>query len=165
MKRSAFIVLTVAIFAMLNYSIFEKEQLKAHGETVLLELAPVDPRSLMQGDYMRLRYAIERNITRETALQQKPRGYLVIAPDENHVAQFARFYNGEQLQPGEKLLHYQGNHGEIRITPDSFFFQEGHAKYYQEAKYGEFKFDNNGGHILTGLASKDRVSLPGNIDQ
>ena len=165
MKRNAFIVLTLAIFAMLNYSIYEKEQVKAHGETVLLELAPVDPRSLMQGDYMRLRYAIERSISRETALQQKPRGYLVIAADENHVAQFVRFYNGEQLQPGEKLLHYQGNYGEIRITPDSFFFQEGHAKYYQGAKYGEFKFDNNGVHILTGLASQDRVSLPGKVDQ
>src|SRR5262245_64792976 len=104
MKKPVFIALTAAIFALLNYSIYEKEQIKAHGETILLELAPVDPRSLMQGDYMRLRYAIERNIPHELAVQQKPRGYLVIAPDENHVAQFRRFHNGEPLQPGEKLL-------------------------------------------------------------
>ena len=29
---------------------------------MLLELAPVDPRSLIQGDYMRLDYAIARDL-------------------------------------------------------------------------------------------------------
>ncbi|XOT97907.1 GDYXXLXY domain-containing protein, partial [Alcaligenes pakistanensis] len=30
------------------------------GQTVLLELAPVDPRSLMQGDYMSLNFALSQ---------------------------------------------------------------------------------------------------------
>ena len=61
MKKTIFIASTLLVFAAFNYGIFQKEEIKANGETVLLELAPVDPRSLMQGDYMRLRYAIERS--------------------------------------------------------------------------------------------------------
>ena len=165
MRKTIFIVLTLALFAVLNYAIYEKEQLKANGETVYLELAPVDPRSLMQGDYMQLRYAVERGITREIALLQKKRGYMVLAPDENHVAKFVRFHAGEALQPGEKLVHYQNDYGSVRIVPDSFLFQEGHAKYYQGAKYGEFKFDNRGGHILVGLASENRSPLAPKADE
>ena len=165
MRKTIFIVLTLALFAVLNYAIYEKEQLKANGETVYLELAPVDPRSLMQGDYMQLRYAVERGITRDIALLQKKRGYMVLAPDGNHVAKFVRFHAGEALRAGEKLVHYQNNYGNVRIVPDSFLFQEGHAKYYQGAKYGEFKFDTRGGHILVGLASENRRPLAPKADE
>lgn len=161
MRRIILLVLSLCIFAVLNYAIYEKEQLKAGGETVYLELAPVDPRSLMQGDYMALRYAIERNIDRDLAARQSRRGYMVVALDENRVARFVRFHEGESLQPGEKLLHYHNNHGTISIVPDSFLFQEGHAKSYQGAKYGEFKFDDGGKHILIGLASENRDRLVG----
>lgn len=152
MKKPLFIVVSLGIFVVFNYAIYQKEQVKANGETVLLALAPVDPRSLMQGDYMRLRYAVERGISHELASQQKKRGEMVIALDANHIGSFVRFHDGEALQPGEKLLHYHNDYGNIRIVPNSFMFQEGHAKIYQRAKYGEFKFDNSGNPILIGLA-------------
>ena len=38
------------VLAAVNYSIYGKEEIVRSGETVYLELAPVDPRSLMQGD-------------------------------------------------------------------------------------------------------------------
>ena len=41
-----------------NVGIWQKEQLIAHGQPVFVELAPVDPRSLMQGDYMRLEFRV-----------------------------------------------------------------------------------------------------------
>ncbi len=161
MRRIILIVSSLCIVAVLNYAIYEKEQVKAHGETVYLELAPVDPRSLMQGDYMTLRYAIERGIDRDLAARQKKRGYMVIALDENRVAKFLRFHEGEALQSGEKLLRYHNNYGAINVVPDSFLFQEGHAKSYEGAKYGEFKFASDGKHILTGLASENRDRLVG----
>ena len=36
----------------------ERQGLLRNGRTVYLELAPVDPRSLLQGDYMALNYAV-----------------------------------------------------------------------------------------------------------
>lgn len=154
MKLHIMIVLSIIVLCTLNYGIYEKQKIKDHGEVVLLELAPVDPRSLMQGDYMRLRYAIERAASDEPQNEQK-RGYLVIQPNANNVAQFVRFYDGEQLKGKEKRLRFHRKH-DIRIVPDSFLFQEGHAKYYEDAKYGVFKFDDNGNHLLVYLADKDR---------
>src|SRR5690349_10697934 len=99
MRKTILIASSLCVFALLNYAIYEKEQVKANGETVYLELAPVDPRSLMQGDYMALRYAIERSI--ETVAPQNKRGFMVIALDENRVARFVRLHDGEALQIGE----------------------------------------------------------------
>ncbi len=152
MKKIVFIVSTFLVFAAFNYGIYEKEQIKANGETVFLELVPVDPRSLIQGDYMRLRYAIERN---EKYQAKDKRGYMVVGLDNNKVGTFKRFYDGGELAANEKLLHYHNQSGRLRIVPDSFMFQEGHAKLYELAKYGVFKFDIEGNHILVGLATSN----------
>ncbi|MDX5462191.1 MAG: GDYXXLXY domain-containing protein [Wolbachia endosymbiont of Tetragnatha montana] len=159
MRTKVMIVLSIIVLVAMNYGIYEKEQIKKHGETLLLELTPADPRSLMQGDYMQFRYAIERNTpVQELALHQK-RGYMVISPDENNVAQFVRFHNkGKNLVSGEKLLYFRRQY-DIRIIPNSFFFQEGHAQYYQDAKYGLFKFDNSGNYLLVGLADQNRQEI------
>ncbi|MDX2027182.1 MAG: GDYXXLXY domain-containing protein [Alphaproteobacteria bacterium] len=153
MKKSLFLIVSLAVFAIFNYGIYEKEQIKVHGQTVFLELAPVDPRSLMQGDYMRLRYAVERT-TSSDINGPKKRGYMVIAPDDRGIARFVHFYGGESLQPGVRLLHYHEEYGGVRIVPDSFMFQEGQAELYRNAKYGEFKFDSAGHYILVGLADE-----------
>jgi uncharacterized membrane-anchored protein len=50
----------VLVLVVVNASVLDKERLLASGTPVLLELAPVDPRSLIQGDYMELDYAISR---------------------------------------------------------------------------------------------------------
>ncbi|MCA0433249.1 MAG: GDYXXLXY domain-containing protein [Proteobacteria bacterium] len=149
MRKLLFVISVALVFAALNYAIYEKEQVKARGETVFLELAPVDPRSLMQGDYMRLRYAIEQGHAEEAPAE---RGYMVVALDAAKVGTFNRFYTGGALAPNEKLLHYIRNYSQLQIVPDSFLFQEGHAKFYEQAKYGVFRFADNGSHVLVGLA-------------
>ena len=47
---------------VVNHGVFRRERILADGRPLLLELAPVDPRALMQGDYMALRYAAEGDI-------------------------------------------------------------------------------------------------------
>lgn len=161
MKKKILLASALLVFAAFNYSIYQKEQIKAKGETVLLELAPADPRSLMQGDYMQLRYAIESSQNHQPP---DKRGYLVVGLDQNKVATFKRFYDGGELAANEKLLHYHNLYGRVRIVPDSFMFQEGYAEQYEQAKYGVFKFDTKGNHILIGLADdKLQVIQPGQI--
>ena len=89
---------------------------------------------------MRLRYAIELNAPAEQLASHQTRGYMVIRPDDDNVAQFVRFHKEQDLNLGEKLLRFHKKGGNIEIVPDSFFFQEGHAKYYENAEYGVFKF-------------------------
>ena len=159
MRTYAMIALSILVFGALNYGIYEKQKIKDHGEVVLLELAPVDPRSLMQGDYMRLRYAIERNAIPRSEWNTLPkRGYMVIQPDENNVAQYVRIHDDEPIKDQEKLLRFHSKRG-VHIVPDSFLFQEGHAPYYENAKYGIFKFDNKGNHLLVGLANEDKKAI------
>ena len=52
MRKLATCLVGVGILVAVNVSIWQKEQLLDHGKVVLLPLAPVDPRSLMQGDYI-----------------------------------------------------------------------------------------------------------------
>lgn len=62
MRPLAILLVGLAILAGINFTVWRYEQAMANGEVVLLRLAPVDPRSLMQGDYMRLNYEIAREL-------------------------------------------------------------------------------------------------------
>ena len=45
------------VLVLVNLLVLQKQRVLDGGRTVLLGLRPADPRSLMQGDYMELRYA------------------------------------------------------------------------------------------------------------
>jgi len=146
----------VLALAVPTYGIVQKERLLASGGTVLLELAPVDPRSLMQGDYMRLDYAITRAIA---ANQDWPRdGAIVVTLDAQGVATFIRRDDGSPLQPGEKLLRYRRRDRRVRVATDAFYFQEGSAPRYTRARYGELKVDSRGNSVLVGM--RDSLAAP-----
>ncbi len=51
-------VFVIALLGAVNYKVQQFEDVLATGKPVVLKIAPVDPRSLMQGDYMVLNYAI-----------------------------------------------------------------------------------------------------------
>ena len=46
------------------FNIIKNESILNDGETILLKLRPVDPRSLMQGDYMALRFSLGDDVRR-----------------------------------------------------------------------------------------------------
>ena len=50
------------VLGAVNGAIVGKERIRRDGELVFLALAPVDPRALMQGDYMALRFALVREL-------------------------------------------------------------------------------------------------------
>ena len=52
----------IMILGVITLNIVKYETHLTSADTVLLELAPVDPRGFMQGDYMTLSYALESNI-------------------------------------------------------------------------------------------------------
>lgn len=132
-----------------GWEVARKERLLASGDTVLLELAPVDPRSLIQGDYMRLNYAIGR---RGEASPDWPRdGAIVVQPDQRGVAQFVRRDDGTPLGTGERRLTYRRRGPSIRIGTDAFYFQEGTADVYAAARFGEVRAAPDGTSVLVGL--------------
>lgn len=140
----------VLLLIYFNYSIVKKEELLKDGQLVLLELAPVDPRSLMQGDYMELRYKISEDIDYDN---MPKRGYCVVVLDQNNKAERVRFQKGlTPLNQGEYLIEYTApDEWNVNIGAESFFFQEGHAEKYEKAKYGGVKVDKDGNSLLIGL--------------
>ncbi|WP_255308360.1 GDYXXLXY domain-containing protein [Haemophilus parainfluenzae] len=109
-------VFVIALLGAVNYKVQQFEDVLATGKPVVLKIAPVDPRSLMQGDYMVLNYAIlseiqqsqflsESNESLETSEsidageanetigidESSPSGkkaYILVHLDQNHVATF-----------------------------------------------------------------------------
>ncbi len=157
MRRLFVFIIAVIVLAGVNFEIYQKEQLLIEGTTILLELAPVDPRSLIQGDYMVLRYKIARL---EALYEAKQDGYLVIERNEDQIAQFKRIYDeNTALEAGSLLLRFRKRGSEIRLGAESFFFQEGHAKYYENARYGELKVTPSGESVLVGLRDAELKPL------
>lgn len=140
----------LAIIAYFTFTIMQKEKILKDGKLILLELAPVDPRSLMQGDYMRLRYSIADSITPSEA---PPRGYVVVKLNTKGIASGVRLQNNTTpLKKDELLIKYtMSNRHSLNIGAESFFFQEGHAKKYEQAKFGAIRVDNKGNSLLVGL--------------
>lgn len=155
MKQWPIWVFTLLILVVINLQIYNKEQTLKNGRTVLLELAPVDPRSLMQGDYMRLRYAITSQIKEDSG----NKGTIILKIDEKQHGTFARLDQGTSPAENEQRLIYRNRSGHLRLGAESFFFQEGQAALYDKAKFGELKVDKTGNSILTGLRDKNNKRL------
>ena len=144
-----------------NYDILRKQRIVDHGAQVLLPIRPADPRSLLQGDYMTLRYA--RTALPHDALSESlpRRGTAIVKLDTDGVAQFARLDDGAPLGDGEFRLRYKRRlyEHEVSYGADSFFFQEGDADLYAQAKYGVLRVGSDGDSILVGLADEHRNML------
>jgi uncharacterized membrane-anchored protein len=163
-RRATVLVGLVLILALFNWSVAKKEALLRDGTPLLIELAPVDPRSIIQGDYMRLEYRIARDLVVNGAWPRD--GQIVVSADADNVAQFVRFHDGSTpLGRGEHLLHYRRRGGRIKIGTDAFFFQEGHGPRYALAKYGELRVDASGESLLIGLRDEARRPLGAETEQ
>lgn len=157
MRKVIFITATVLVFLLPNLLIVHKEKILADGTTVLVDLGPVDPRSLIQGDYMQLAYRIPPEI-RSRIGDGPTSGKVVVSLDGNRVAEIIRLYGPEEdLGPGEHLLGYRmrGRRQNIQLGARSFFFQEGQSQYYTGARYGELKVTPSGTSVLVGLRDEN----------
>lgn len=136
----------------------QKERVRARGTRLLLALAPVDPRSLIQGDYMVLEYALIRGLPDTTAWPRD--GHLVLAVSPEGVGTYVRRDDRTPLAPGELRIRYRKRDGgRIRLGAEAYHFQEGHAGLYEAARYGELRVTGSGAALLVGLADEARRSL------
>lgn len=147
--RAAIVAAIALVLVGVNHSMVAKERIKTDGEKIYLALAPVDPRSLMQGDYMALRFEISRQIPTAAA------GSAAVLVEPNRIAKF----NPDQAAPGLRV-RYRIRNGDVWLGTNAYFFEEGTARNYQGASFGEFRVDRDSGEaVLVGLADKDLQPL------
>ena len=150
--------LTLAfVLAAVNTMIAGKERILRHGQSMLFELLPVDPRSLIQGDYLALRYQIAGQVPKN---ELKDHGCLVVNLDQNNVAHYVRVHKSEPLSSGEHLLFYR-NRNNVKLGAESFFFQESKAKEFWRPRYAELKVADDGRSVLASLRGRDFEKLGG----
>jgi len=146
----------VLVLGLVNVSIWRNESLLASGTLVSLELAPVDPRSLMQGDYMALDCAVARELRRRLGQDLPAAGTLVVRREAGSSrAEFVRLDDGTPLAERESRLAYTVRGGSVRIVTDAYFFQEGQAADFERARYGALRVGEDGRALLVGLQDAD----------
>ncbi len=157
MKKYSWILILANLLLFLgvfNYSILKKEQLMEGGTLALMELAPVDPRSLIQGDYMRLDYVLGQKMAMDSI---PDKGLCALEIDGRGVAKNIRYIqNTGELKSGEVPIKYsKRSRGGLRFGAESYFFQEGKAEKYEKAEYGGIRIDEYGNSLLMGLFSNE----------
>jgi uncharacterized membrane-anchored protein len=148
-SRAAIAAAVLLVLGVVNWSIHAKENIRTHGDIILLQLAPVDPRSLMQGDYMALRFSLAAELSSSAG------GSAPLHIDENRVATLAR-----GAPPGAPRIRYRLRNGQVWLGTNAYFFEEGTAQRFEKARYGEFRLDRHTGEaVLVGLRDEAFKSL------
>lgn len=148
LKKTVPIAVALSLMTTLglaNFSIWQFEEILENGEKIVLKLAPVDPRSLMQGDYMVLNYSILDGLNNlETANTDKQKQIYVRLYSHHGVDEFCGYTD---LPPTEYetcrpnvYLPIKLQHGQVTMAGRDFFFPEGKREHFEQAKYGEFRF-------------------------
>ena len=160
------------VLVVMTMNIAKYEAHLATGDTVLLALAPVDPRGFMQGDYMTLSYALERDVF--AALNRDPgsyptneQGYVIVALDKHNVGQFLRLAvdnQPENLATNEIAIHYRIRNGTMQLATNAFFFQEGHGEAFEAAQYGLFRVNDKGEPLLTEMVDSNFQIIKGKAE-
>ena len=168
----AIAILSVAFFLGL---ILKNEQHLKQSESIYIRLAPVDPRSLIQGDYMALNYDLgfsglpeQNNQTdiplNDTVIKNKSSVVAYVALDAHRRVVKTSF------EPRLLEMYPSTSHRIVLKNPDnhldtlypasnSFLFAEGLAECYEAAQYAEFKVDQQGNAILASLRGGDLNTL------
>ena len=182
MKRISEIIITIIVLGVIVYSFgvkADRDPLISTGKEIMLELAPIDPLSLLQGQYMIINFALENDEVDVEEDEINPNrvnsGFrftrIVLRCNESGVATFNRFEDGQPLNSDEvlfnakKSLLRKGSPNKakyfykISVPQNSFLFKENTEKKYEEAKYGVFKVGPDGDFVLVDLADKDLNKL------
>ncbi|WP_462425717.1 GDYXXLXY domain-containing protein [Fusobacterium varium] len=156
--KKIFVVLNLLLLMIVfGYSVI-KEEKNLKKATFYIKTVPVDPRSLIQGDYMVLNYDIAESARMEIGNIRK--GYIRIKINDLKIVEFIRI-DEEYLPPSnnEISIQFQKNGSNIDIGVNSYLFQEGTGNKFQKAQYAEVIELKNGKLRLKNLLDKDFIKI------
>lgn len=137
--------------------IMQKEMILRNGTEITLAVEPVDPRSLMQGDYVDLAY----NISTYNTNQDAGRVYVLLHKDKEGISIIKSIHDkmeeAREQMDGDDDVIVRGDLSGGRITYgiESFFIEEGTGTWLEEnAAYAKVKVGSNGDAILLELKGK-----------
>lgn len=166
MKKSYPVVFAIITILFLGIIIAKNQWHLHNSRSIYIALAPVDPRSLIQGDYMILSYNLgfsnhlyAEKTTKKFIFNQSHVPAYVQLDEQNRV--IATTFQASTFPNAQKLMLKNPNNNLQQLYPaaNSFLFAEGLAQCYEQAKFAEFKVDHNGKAILVSLRAEDLNAL------
>ena len=150
-----------ATAGVVGTGIVQKQHTIQSGRPVFVSLGPVDPRSLMQGDYMALRFAlpVEKPVPEVAAT---PSGTLrAIASIDSRGVATVKYYTTAvpALGADDVAINMVVKNGRWVFGTDAWYFKEGAGSTYQSARFGEFRVDQDGNAVLVGLTDENLHAL------
>ncbi|WP_151744682.1 GDYXXLXY domain-containing protein [Acinetobacter calcoaceticus] len=162
MKKYFSLILTIATTLFFVGLIAKNEWHLYHSKSIFIELKPVDPRSILQGDYMALAYELNLQTPKPLAekenetLNQRIFNYASIHAKvslDSHNKVIRTILEPNNLSAEQTLIlkNPENRYQALYPASRSFLFAEGLAQCYQKAKYAEFKVNTKGEAILFDL--------------
>ncbi len=148
----------VLVLVTVNLLILQKEALIREGRPVFVQLAPVDPRSLMQGDYMQLAYALPGTDrwSRSGVPLWGERRRVAVQLDERGIVRSSKVLAaGEAVPPGMLPVELTPADGGWTLVSNAWYFKEGTQARWTPARYGEFRLMPDGRALLVNLVGED----------
>ncbi|MDX2259380.1 MAG: GDYXXLXY domain-containing protein, partial [Hyphomicrobiaceae bacterium] len=144
----------VATALIVGRAVQDNESILANGRRILVALAPVDPRSLMQGDYMILRMRLPET---PVALPVEALRFALADVAADDVATVIALSPERPVAgPTQVVIAIHAERGQTVMGTTSYFFREGTAKRFAEARFAEFRLAPDGRPLLTALADADK---------
>ncbi|MBA62841.1 MAG: hypothetical protein CMJ76_10805 [Planctomycetaceae bacterium] len=171
------IVLVITALSTIFYTgilVVQNRMLRESPDTMFLELAPVDPLSLFQGQYMTIEFDIEReqhelvlDVTRPESMSR----FAVFVLDGDRVGKVSAFLKENPSSAerstlagnhqGQKIIilnvdlkRVTGNKYAIVMKQKQFLFRENQQESYAKARYGYFRVSYDGRCSLEDLAGE-----------
>ncbi|WP_336169299.1 GDYXXLXY domain-containing protein [Acinetobacter sp. 161(2023)] len=170
MKKYFSLILALVTILFFAGLVAKNEWHLHHSKSIFIQLKPVDPRSILQGDYMALAYELNLQSLKALAESETERLEPVIF---NHSSVQAKVILDSQNRVVRTVLDINNSfagHNLILKNPEnrlqalypasrSFLFAEGLAQCYEKAKYAEFKVNTKGEAILFDLLGDELQPL------
>ena len=170
MKKYFSLILALATILFFVGLVGKNEWHLHHSKSIFIQLKPVDPRSILQGDYMALAYelnlqslkalagneseALDQVIFNHSSVPAK-----VILDSQNRVVRTVLDINNSFAGQSLILKNPENRLQALYPASRSFLFAEGLAQCYEKAKYAEFKVNQKGEAILFDLRGEELQSL------
>ncbi|MDO4794873.1 MAG: GDYXXLXY domain-containing protein [Brachymonas sp.] len=181
-QRAGLALALLLTLGLSQWDATRKEQVLAQGQAIYLPLVPMDPRSLMQGDYMALNFDIPSELLSGDTEAPRPqdhdalnpllgRALMVAKRNARGIATLHRRYQPQEaLAADEVIVPLKHLKGRWVVVTDAYFFPEGQGRVFRNARYGEFRVLDEGKVLLAGLTDEQlrriepKPDAPGSAD-
>ncbi|MGG1251080.1 GDYXXLXY domain-containing protein [Brevibacillus agri] len=146
-------------FILAGYQVYSSESILSKGTSVKLELVPVDPRSLLQGDYVRLGYTISTLADEDFSSGEKIR--VVLRKQSDNVYNYGGYYEKEgkwnkpyAAEPTDVIINGKTvGASQVEYGIESYFVPEGTGlEVERNARFATIKVGANGDALLESLS-------------